>query len=1248
MSYVRGGPRRSPAKKNALASFGENRYASRMMPYRKVYTILIAGIVLFVAATAQHVFAQPRSPAELADTIPLETLTTVKFGLLPPTPVPPVVASQASPTPVPVTAVTVPAVTAPVTPVASSTQPSSPQVAASPMHAVIYRAPANKLSEVADKVRKQAAGSPQIHVVTEKPTANPAAGATLAKVFVLAPETFHEHLQKTLVASGELQRRPDNAPREPNQTVLQIVNAPPRPLPAPTASQGDANAARDFYSPRTPPEKIMAVLQSLLGTRLVTLSPETSQYTVEKNGVKRQASLRWSQNPQGLVVTGDAVVTAQIVALVRMIDQDKPAIGRERKFIRVDANLLTVERLLEINRAESESEARKRDEALRTSPHRPIQQMNYLLQDGGGGDAGGGGGAGTGGAGDGNSAGGNRDGSNLDVASSLNYEVLDALDVVVIDATGNDVARVVDMIRQIEALSKVAEPQIEVYFLKHVHCIPLSGLIAQLYSPRIGYFQMKQGMASIIPLITPNAILIVGWGNAKEAMRDLIETLDQGVDAPGSSLRIFRLKYISATQMYQSLQGIFPLPSAEGSGFAPRLQVWADLRTNSLIVQAGENDFAKLEYLIAQLDVSSVEGGPTLQVRQIKLLNSYVNDVATALTEAITPGIQGTPDRKLPSLEMYVVDEKGKQLLRSGILSDVRIGRDVRNNILILAAPESSMPLLEELVKMLDAPAATAEIKVFQMQYGNAESLVKMLQTLLPTQTAGQVGPKLPGAKDADTLVAIRFAVDPRTNSIIAAGTAGDLKIVESLLLFIDREGVMRHQQSIYKLKNLRADAVAASVMKYIASHRAILRETPGVTEYEQLDSSVIVIPEATSNSLIISATPETYEQIMQLIQDLDQSPPQVMIQVLIAEVTLGQHDEFGAEFGIQDSLLFDRSSFSNITKGTRTTTKPDGSVVTEDIILNGDAKPGFGFNLDPASSVGTGFNTLSAGAAGTVLPQLLSNFATGRTSSEAGFGGLVLSANSNALSIMIRALQEKSCLEVLSRPQITAMNNQKAFIHVGQKVPVIKGSAVSGNSSFATQQIEYEDVGLLLIVTPNISPDGKVVMQVAANKSSLASSSDSVVVDVKDGKEIRAQKINSILTMTVVSAADNETVVLGGLISKEHQETRRRVPYLSDIPLLGKLFQYKVDRSRRTELLVILTPRIIRNSADAANLKRIEAARMSWCLTRVTELASDAGFYDVAAPQQPVVGRVPTAYPQPIMSPDTPPAPSPKPAIPR
>ncbi|MEO8269213.1 MAG: secretin N-terminal domain-containing protein, partial [Aureliella sp.] len=512
------------------------------------------------------------------------------------------------------------------------------------------------------------------------------------------------------------------------------------------------------------------------------------------------------------------------------------------------------------------------------------------------------------------------------------------------------------------------------------------------------------------------------------------------------------------------------------------------------------------------------------------------------------------------------------------------------------------------LIEQLDTPGMVAKIKIFPIQNGDAGDMVQMLRSLIPSQAPGTSGsPQLSSSPDEASLVPLRFTVDGRGNNIIAVGSEGDLNIVEALVIRLDESDTMQRKSTVYQLKNSPAVDVALAVNEFLRSKRGVENiAAQSSNPFAQIEKEVVVVPEPVQNKLILSATPRYYEEVSRLIEQLDQQPPQVMIQVLIAEITLGNTDEFGIELGLQNSVLFDRSLLGNLLTRTNSTSlsTPAGVVTStvQDIVAASNI-PGFEFNsTDPLGNSGSA-NALNG--AGQVGSQGISNFAVGRNNDTAGFGGLVLSASSENVSFLLRALQESRRLEILSRPQILTLDNQQAFIQVGQRVPRIVNSIINQNG--AQNNIALENVGLIIGVTPRISPENNVVMEIDAEKSKLGPQNEGIPVSVSaDGTIIRSPIIDTITAQATVSAGDGETIILGGLISRSTQTIHRQVPWLGDIPVIKHLFSYDYFDMRRTELLIIMTPHVVRSAGDMEQLKQAEFARISWCEADVFAIHGD------------------------------------------
>jgi type II secretory pathway component GspD/PulD (secretin) len=291
---------------------------------------------------------------------------------------------------------------------------------------------------------------------------------------------------------------------------------------------------------------------------------------------------------------------------------------------------------------------------------------------------------------------------------------------------------------------------------------------------------------------------------------------------------------------------------------------------------------------------------------------------------------------------------------------------------------------------------------------------------------------------------------------------------------------------------------------------------------------------------------------------------------------------------GVQDSVLFDRSTIDDVVTVTETMFNAVGlPIATTERIISQSADPGFAFNNQPLGT-NPAINTSAVGGQG------LSNFGLGRVSSDLGYGGLVLSAGSESVSVLVRALAARRKLNVLSRPQIRTLDNQPAMIQVGQQVPIVDGVAVTGTGS-ANPVVRQDQAGIILSVTPRISPDEVIVMEVSAEKSQYTGAGVPLFTDANTGNVIESPVKDVITARTTVSIPNGQTVVLGGMITTLDDVTERKVPWLGDLPIVGHAFRTDIERTRRTELLIFLTPRVIHNSLDSEMIKQVEAARMHY-----------------------------------------------------
>jgi type II secretion system protein D len=299
------------------------------------------------------------------------------------------------------------------------------------------------------------------------------------------------------------------------------------------------------------------------------------------------------------------------------------------------------------------------------------------------------------------------------------------------------------------------------------------------------------------------------------------------------------------------------------------------------------------------------------------------------------------------------------------------------------------------------------------------------------------------------------------------------------------------------------------------------------------------------SRSLVVVTDDDTEKEIMKVITSLDRPKPQVMIKVVFAEVSLNKN----LEMGVEGSYTFNVASPANLT-GTSTTTTNSTATTA-----GGNSVTSTGLTSSPA-------NALNPGQLGTGSAQSIFGL------SQLAQGSFVRLATDNWQATLY-ALASHGVVNVLSRPTIMARNNQQAVIVVGQEVPLVTNSQISalGNT---TNTVQYQDVGVILRVTPFISTDKTVEMIVAPEISSL----DSQSVTLSPG--VSSPIIDKRAAETVVVTPDTKTIVIGGLMQKQLTSTIQKIPILGDIPWAGALFRHTIKNETKSELLIFLTPYII------------------------------------------------------------------------
>jgi len=319
-------------------------------------------------------------------------------------------------------------------------------------------------------------------------------------------------------------------------------------------------------------------------------------------------------------------------------------------------------------------------------------------------------------------------------------------------------------------------------------------------------------------------------------------------------------------------------------------------------------------------------------------------------------------------------------------------------------------------------------------------------------------------------------------------------------------------------------------------------REYPNNTEVG--DATISYDPE--TRKIIVITDDKTNLQIKDVITSLDNPRPQVLIKVVFLEVTHNDTSDIGVEGGYTRQL--------------------------------GNTGTGSIANAFGASA--------QSSAATSSVPNVLGQNVQSMLPTPPGAG--LYQVLGTDFQATLRAIAQAGRAEILSRPSILARNNQPATISLGQQVPLVSNtqfSAINGQ----VNTVSYQNVGIILRVTPFITPQGLVEMIVSPEISSLAERSTWVPISAG----ALAPVVNSRVADTVVVVPDSQTVVIGGLMQNQVSESESKIPYLGDIPWLGNAFKRKQKSNVKTELMIFLTPIVIPAPSQLAAMSAEERSKM-------------------------------------------------------
>lgn len=539
-------------------------------------------------------------------------------------------------------------------------------------------------------------------------------------------------------------------------------------------------------------------------------------------------------------------------------------------------------------------------------------------------------------------------------------------------------------------------------------------------------------------------------------------------------------------------------------------------------------------------------------------------------------------------------------VLRPLIAPNNPINANPNNNSLVISDYADNVARLEQIIAALDTPYGE-EPQVITVRHASALDLANTLNRLYGEGAANITPVTQAGANAADQSQRVTILADARTNTLIVrCENPGKLTRIRALISSLDQPTTAAGNIHVVYLKNAEATKVAQTLRAIVSgevsnptnsSLPSLSSSTPTAANATTANTANtantastsnlstgsansgsaagFIQADATNNALIITAAEPVYNNLRRVIDMLDKRRAQVLVEALIAELSSDRASELGVQW------------------------QQVGSASGKSLQVLG----GTNFGSGSKNMVGLLENTAKVGTTGTL------GLAPGLN--------LGLFSNKTGLGVLVRALENDANANILSTPNLLTLDNEEARIIIGKNVPFISGQyAQTGNTATATpfQTYDRKDVGLTLKIRPQISEGGVVRLQIYQEASSVQDSTLSNASGPVTNKR-------SIETSVVVD--DGGTIVIGGLIEDSYGMGDDKVPVLGDLPLVGALFRYETRKRTKTNLMVFLRPKIIREASD---YQSVTADRYDYVIGEQEKSAAKARLMagEAAVPQLP------------------------------
>ncbi len=442
-------------------------------------------------------------------------------------------------------------------------------------------------------------------------------------------------------------------------------------------------------------------------------------------------------------------------------------------------------------------------------------------------------------------------------------------------------------------------------------------------------------------------------------------------------------------------------------------------------------------------------------------------------------------------------------------------------NILIISDRSNNVSRMMRIIQRIDQ-TSDSDFQIVPLSNASATEIVRVMSALIAAQAQGEGGTP-----------SVRLVADDRTNSVLMSGDKNQVLKYKARIAYLDQPLENGGDTQVRYLQYADAEKIAAKLKEQLSGSTAGAPGAAGAAA--AADRSATIWAEPETNALVITAPPKTMRSLMSVVDRLDIRRAQVHVEAIVVEVSADKSAELGVNWLVNGASA-DKAAGGFV--------EPVGNVSIIDLARAVD---------NPASL--------------TTVPRGLT-IGIGRLGSAAGVD----------FAAVIRALRGDSTTNIIAQPSLTVLDNQEAQIKVTQEVPFVTGQFTNtgGNNNGSVnpfQTIQRQEVGTILKITPQINVGDSVTLKIEQESSSLAGTAAGAVDLITNKRTIN----------TTIIIEDGGTVVLGGLISDTQTNGEQRVPLLGRIPIIGEAFRTRSAKKNKTNLLVFIQPRILRDGTDTA-----------------------------------------------------------------